>query len=111
MTCGFLNMKAADFSSWEAVYTALLTVVSNPYFIVSIVIYVVGCFTDTSTPGYADSAATMAKTSLQDKAVAVVHDGEDTAEVVDPQTVAETVTDSAPAETDSAPADDAAKAE
>ena len=72
MTCGFLNMEASDFSSWDVVYQALITVLANPYYIMSIVIYVFGCIMDTSTPGWSDSDVTKAKTNLNQTAEDVI---------------------------------------
>ena len=72
LICSFLSMEASDFSSWPVVWEAVLTIVNNPYFLVSIAIYIFGLITDTSTNGFKDSAVTQAKTDINQTAADII---------------------------------------
>ena len=72
LVCSFLSMEASDFSSWTVVWESVLTIVSNPYFLVSIAIYIFGLITDTSTNGFKDSAVTQSKTDINQTAADII---------------------------------------
>ena len=72
LICSFLSMEASDFSSWPVVWEAVITIVSNPYFLGSIAIYIFGLITDTSTNGFKDSVVTQAKTDINQTAADII---------------------------------------
>ena len=43
------------FTSWDAVWEAVVNMVSNPYMLVSVVLAVLGVFVDPTTSGISDS--------------------------------------------------------
>lgn len=69
---GFLQMQPQDFDAWPKVGQAVLAIISNPYFVVSLLAYLVAAFTDTSTPGLTDSRVTVKKDKLTDTAADVI---------------------------------------
>ena len=69
---GFLQMQPQDFDTWPKVGQAVLAIISNPYFVVSLLAYLVAAFTDTSTPGLKDSWVTIKKDKLTDTAADVI---------------------------------------
>lgn len=69
---GFLQMQPQDFDTWPKVGQAVLAIISNPYFVVSLLAYLVAAFTDTSTPGLTDSRVTVKKDKLTDTAADVI---------------------------------------
>ena len=72
---------------WEPVNDILMAVLT--------LLAGVGIISDPTTPGAKDSEASQAKTDITDKAVAVVKNSADTAVVTDPETVEETINESA----------------
>lgn len=61
MFMGFLQMEPQDFSSWAGLWDAIVTFMGNPYFVVSVLIYILAAFMDPTTPGVGDSEASLAK--------------------------------------------------
>ena len=66
MFMGFLQMEPQDFSSWAGLWEAIVTFMGNPYFVVSVLIYILAAFMDPTTPGIGDSEASLAKNKTTD---------------------------------------------
>ena len=51
-----MGISAETLTSWQAVYDALLALVSNPFMLGSVFVAVLGVFVDPTTDGVTDSA-------------------------------------------------------
>ena len=51
-----MGINAETLTSWQAVYDALLALVSNPFMLGSVFVAVLGVFVDPTTDGVTDSA-------------------------------------------------------
>lgn len=54
-----MGVSPEMFTSWDAVWEAVVNMVSNPYMIVSVVLAVLGVFVDPTTSGISDSNRAM----------------------------------------------------
>ena len=50
-----MGVSPEMFTSWDAVWEAVVNMVSNPYILVSVVLAVLGVFVDPTTSGISDS--------------------------------------------------------
>ena len=50
-----MGVSPEMFTSWDAVWEAVVNMVSNPYMLVSVVLAVLGVFVDPTTSGISDS--------------------------------------------------------
>ena len=50
-----MGVSPEMFTSWDAVWEAVVNIVSNPYMLVSVVLAVLGVFVDPTTSGISDS--------------------------------------------------------
>ena len=54
-----MGVSPETFTSWDAVWEAVVNMVSNPYMLVSVVLAVLGVFVDPTTSGISDSNRAM----------------------------------------------------
>ena len=54
-----MGVSPEMFTSWDAVWEAVVNMVSNPYMLVSVVLAVLGVFVDPTTAGISDSQRAM----------------------------------------------------
>ena len=54
-----MGVSPEMFTSWDAVWEAVVNMVSNPYMLVSVVLAVLGVFVDPTTSGISDSNRAM----------------------------------------------------
>lgn len=54
-----MGVSPEMFTSWGAVWEAMVNMVSNPYMLVSVVLAVLGVFVDPTTSGISDSKRAM----------------------------------------------------
>ena len=54
-----MGVSPETFTSWDAVWEAVVNMVSNPYMLVSVVLAVLGVFVDPTTAGISDSKRAM----------------------------------------------------
>lgn len=54
-----MGLSPEMFTSWGAVWEAIVNMVSNPYMLVSVVLAVLGVFVDPTTSGISDSKRAM----------------------------------------------------
>lgn len=54
-----MGVSPEMFTSWDAVWEAVVNMVSNPYMLVSVVLAVLGVFVDPTTSGISDSKRAM----------------------------------------------------
>lgn len=54
-----MGVSPEMFTSWDAVWEAVVNMVSNPYMLVSVVLAVLGVFVDPTTAGIGDSDRAM----------------------------------------------------
>ena len=50
-----MGVSPEMFTSWDAVWEAVVNMVSNPYMLISVVLAVLGVFVDPTTSGISDS--------------------------------------------------------
>ena len=54
-----MGVSPEMFTSWDAVWEAVVNMVSNPYMLVSVVLAVLGVFVDPTTSGISDSKSAL----------------------------------------------------
>lgn len=59
-----MGVSPEMFTSWGAVWEAMVNMVRNPYMLVSVVLAVLGVFVDPTTSGISDSKRAMSYKSL-----------------------------------------------
>lgn len=58
-----MGVSTETLTSWDAVLNSLITLINNPYMIISVVVAVLGIFIDPTTSGLGDSASALTYSS------------------------------------------------